>query len=213
MIVSCPACSTRYLLEPAALGPKGRMVRCAKCEHSWHQGPPNDMPREVDLTAPLAGSMPLSTRPPAASRASRGAGLPLLILVLLVLGVAGGYFFRERIIAEWPKTAQIYELLGLPGKVLGAGLEIANVNYTRQQVAGEAVMQIQGDIFNKTDKEITLPPLKAALEDDSGKLLFDWTFGVDRPTIRPGETINFKTETKNPPPEATKLAVTFSSGN
>ncbi len=213
MIVSCPACSTRYLLEPAALGPKGRMVRCVKCEHSWHQFPPSDMPREVDLAMPLAGSVPLPNRPAAAPRASRGAGLPLLILVLLALGVAGGYFFRERIIAEWPKTGQIYELLGLPGKVLGAGLEIANVNYIRQQVAGQMVMQIQGDIFNKTDKEITLPPLKAALEDDSGKLLFDWTFGVDRPTIRPGETINFKTETKSPPSEATKLAVTFSSGS
>jgi predicted Zn finger-like uncharacterized protein len=211
MIVSCPACSTRYLLEPAALGPAGRAVRCVKCEHSWHQVPPHDMPREVDLASPLADGVPLPRRPEAA-RASRGAGLPLLIMVLVVLGLTGGYFFRERIIAEWPKTAQIYELLHLPSKVLGAGLEIANVNYTRQQVAGQAVMQIQGDIFNKTDKEISLPPLKAALEDDSGKLLFDWTFGVDRPTIRPGETINFKTETKNPPPEATKLAVTFSGG-
>ena len=38
-------------------------------------------------------------------------------------------------------------------------------------------------------------------------------FGVDRPTIRPGETINFKTETKNPPAEATKLAVTFAGGS
>ncbi len=193
MIVSCPACSTRYLLEPAALGASGRTVRCAKCEHSWLQGPPSDMPREVDLTTPPAGSIPLPTRPQTAVRVSRGAGLPLLILVLLVLGVAGGYFFRERIIAEWPKSAQIYELLGLPTKV--------------------AVIQVQGDIFNKTDKEITLPPLKVALQDDSGKLLSGWTFGVDRPTIRPGETIAFKTEAKNPPTEATKLTVTFAGGS
>jgi predicted Zn finger-like uncharacterized protein len=213
MIVSCPACSTRYLLEPAALGASGRTVRCAKCEHSWHQGPPSDMPREVDLTIPPAGSVPLPSRVQPAARVSRGAGLPLLILVLLVLGVAGGYFFRERIIAEWPKTAQIYELLGLPTKVVGAGLELDNVNFTRQDVAGQPVIQVQGDIFNKTDKEITLPPLKVALQDDSGKLLSDWTFGVDRPTIRPGETIAFKTETKNPPPEATKLTVTFAGGS
>ena len=213
MIVSCPACSTRYLVEPEALGPKGRMVRCAKCEHSWQQDPPNDMPHEVDLTIPPRGSMPLPERREAARRGSRGAGLPLLIMVLLALGIAGGYFFRERVIAEWPKTAQIYELVGLPTKVLGVGLELANVNFTRQQVAGQTIVQVQGNIFNKTDKEILLPPLKAALQDDSGKLLYDWIFGVDRPTIRPGETISFKTEAKSPPPEATKLTITFSGGS
>lgn len=39
MVLTCPACSTRYLLDPRALG-TGRTVRCAKCGHSWHQPPP-----------------------------------------------------------------------------------------------------------------------------------------------------------------------------
>jgi predicted Zn finger-like uncharacterized protein len=213
MIVNCPACSTRYLVEPVALGPNGRLVRCAKCDHSWQQSPPDDMPLRVDLAAPAPDAVPLPQRPQAITRASRGAGLPLLILVVAALGVAGGYLFRERIIAEWPKTAQFYEMIGLPTKVLGAGLELANVNFTRHDVDGQTIMEVQGDVFNKTDKEIALPPLKVDLRDDSGRLLFDWTFGVDRPIIRPGETINFKTETKNPPPEATKLTVTFAGGD
>jgi predicted Zn finger-like uncharacterized protein len=106
MIVSCPACSTRYLVEPSALGSDGRVVRCVKCEHSWYQAPPDDMPHQVDLAIPLAGSVPLPPRPRAAPGGSRGAGLPVLILVLRALAVAGGYFVRERIVAEWPKTAQ-----------------------------------------------------------------------------------------------------------
>ena len=213
MIVSCPACSTRYLVEPSALGSDGRMVRCAKCEHSWYQAPPDDMPHQVDLAVPPAGSVPLPPRPKAASGGSRGAGLPLLILVLIALAIAGGYFFRERIVAEWPQTAQLYELIGLPTKAVGVGLEISNVNYTRQDVAGQTVMQVQGDIFNKTPKEISVPRLKATLQDDSGKPLLDWTFSVDRPTIRSGETIDFKTEAKNPPAEASKLLITFVPGN
>lgn len=211
MIVSCPACSTRYLVEPSALGAEGRAVRCAKCEHSWFQSPPDDMPREVNLAIPPAGSVPLPVRPKAPA-GSRGAGLPLLIVVVVALGVAGGYFFRDRIVAEWPKTAQIYELLGLPVNTVGAGLELNNIKFTQQDVNGQLVIEVNGDIFNMTNKEIAVPPLQVVLNDTSGKQLFDWTFSIDRPTIHPGETINFKTETKSAPADAAKMMVTFAGG-
>lgn len=40
MIVSCPACATRFSLDAALLGDAGRNVRCAKCSHKWKQLPP-----------------------------------------------------------------------------------------------------------------------------------------------------------------------------
>jgi predicted Zn finger-like uncharacterized protein len=40
VIVSCPACATRFSLDAALLGDAGRTVRCAKCSHKWRQMPP-----------------------------------------------------------------------------------------------------------------------------------------------------------------------------
>jgi hypothetical protein len=170
------------------------------------------MPREVDLTIP-ASNVPLPSRPRAGGGGSRGAGLPLLILVLLGLGIAGGYFFRERIMAEWPKTVQIYELIGLPSKAVGVGLEINNAKFTKQEVSGQSVLEIQCEIFNKTDKDTVIPPLKLELQNDAGMPLRDWTVTVDPAAIRAGETFNFQAESKDPPAEATKLTITFAGGS
>ncbi len=213
MILSCPACSTRYLVEPQALGPKGRQVRCAKCGHSWQQTPPADMPREIDVSLPPPGTLALPESARAGAGGRRGLGLPLLILVLVALGLSGSYFFRARIVAEWPGTAGVYELVGIPVKTVGAGLELTNVAFTWGQAGGATVIDVRGEVSNRTDRDITLPPLRVALSDDQGKQLSNWTFALDRSTIAPGETIVFKTEGKNPPPAATKLQVTFAGGN
>ena len=39
MMLVCSSCNSRYLVNSGDLKPDGRVVRCAKCEHEWFQGP------------------------------------------------------------------------------------------------------------------------------------------------------------------------------
>ena len=45
MVVTCPNCGSRYAVDPLAIGPAGRTVQCARCDHRWFH--------MVEGTAPL----------------------------------------------------------------------------------------------------------------------------------------------------------------
>ena len=66
MIITCPSCSARYVVDPVKIGPGGRTVKCAKCGHAWAQEPP---PPEDDA-APLVEHPPEPAAEPAAEAAA-----------------------------------------------------------------------------------------------------------------------------------------------
>jgi len=70
MILTCPACRTRYVVPDTAVGAAGRQVRCAQCKNSWFQEPARTTEA---VAAPVA-------EPPAPARArttERSAQSPL----------------------------------------------------------------------------------------------------------------------------------------
>lgn len=59
MILTCPACDTKYVVKDGAIPLGGRKVRCASCKHSWHQDPDpvEALPSDEQLPNPLESAM------------------------------------------------------------------------------------------------------------------------------------------------------------
>src|SRR5690348_7295688 len=133
MIVSCPACGARYLVEEAALrGREGRTVRCARCGHTWHQATVSEVPRDNDIAGlesriePALEVPPRPTGayvqafdapprgpPPRPGRSRRLAIRWLVLAILFVLAVLAGVIVaRGAAIAIWPPAARLYALTG-----------------------------------------------------------------------------------------------------
>ena len=58
MILSCPNCATKFKVNPNAIPPEGRTVKCAKCSHKWHADPEADAVAEQGAGTAAASPAP-----------------------------------------------------------------------------------------------------------------------------------------------------------
>jgi predicted Zn finger-like uncharacterized protein len=216
MILTCPACSTRYLVDPATLGRDGRMVRCAKCGHSWMQRPPVDMPKAVDLDIspppeeikpiPVGSSLPAIRKPPP-PKSRKPLAISAIAAALLVL--IGGIYMRQDIVEIWPPSALLFETVGLPVDALGAGLQLQNVRSEKRVEDGITVLVIEGQVVNISNRERPVPPLRAVSLGPDKTRLGDWTFTASHETLLPGEIATFVSQMREPAGVIAEIAITF----
>ncbi len=209
MILACPACRTRYLVEEQDLNrPAGRTVRCATCGHTWRQPQPLVIRDREPATRiepelgvpPRPGRLPVPAAPRRARRRSAVSWAALgLVFVLLALAVLAGIIARGEVMAMWPATARLYAFAGLPATPSGPGLELGEVIPARTADG----LIIEGNITNAGSTAREVPRLRVALRDPNEKEI---QFKIiDPPTARlgPGESAHFKTSFENADETAT----------
>ncbi|HYD97805.1 MAG TPA: DUF3426 domain-containing protein [Alphaproteobacteria bacterium] len=219
MILTCPACSTRYMVDPAAIGTSGRTVRCAKCHHTWHQAPAEDMPQnyeEVDPFPEVARPIPPGSNLPAPIEPRRRRGGQILGWAAFGLAVAAlgaaVVVERARVVTYLPAAAPLYQAVGLdvPAaprltvEVLGD-----TVKPSRRREGDDDIIAISGEVVNTGDRRQAVPPLRAALLNPAGEELQHWIFTATPSELEPGQTAQFDTELRNPPPDAVNFVVAF----
>jgi predicted Zn finger-like uncharacterized protein len=208
VILACPACRTRYLVEEQDLNrPAGRTVRCASCGHTWHQPQPLVIRDREPATRlepelgvpPRPGRLPVPAPRRRPHRRSAVSWVLGLVLVLLVVAVLAVIIARGEVMAMWPAAARLYALAGLPAMQSGPGLELGEVIPAR--TAGGLI--IEGNITNTGSTAREVPRLRVALRDPNEN---ETQFKIiDPPTARlgPGESEHFKTSFDNADETAT----------
>lgn len=205
MIITCPACATRYTLADSAVGPQGRKVRCAKCGHMWWQSPEEEEPffhpDEVTEFHPVPPPPPppppkraaAAARTPEAPGARRRAliGWGGFVAVLAVIGAAG-YFGRATIVRLWSPAALFYETVGLPVEPPGAGLELQNLRSEQKTEDGKPVLMVDGQIVNVSEALRTVPALRVTALGADRQPLKSWTVEPVPSQILPGEIATFR---------------------
>jgi predicted Zn finger-like uncharacterized protein len=219
MILTCPECSTRYVVDPAAIGASGRTVRCSRCEHSWAEPPPkelsaSDPPRRQPLSAerPFPGRRPKGTNLPALpSEPPRRAPAILWVLVIVVFfgSIGAAIWYRDLIMSRVPEAEIVFSLVGLGPEAAGAGLQLQVSNPDYKSRDGKRVVTIKGVVVNISDKVRAVPELIVKVYDKNKKVLFEKRFAPSSPNLLVKQRISFATELIDPPAAGTGIEVTF----
>ncbi len=225
MILTCSACKTRYMVDPAAIGPRGRTVKCAKCGHQWAQppAPPELRAESVKLTRPPAAAV-AATRAQTRNlpgfpvqRQPRGvvaAGWAALAAVILALAT-GTWLGREALVEAWPATTRLYRLVGVAVAVEppGAGLEVRVLVPRRTVENGIPVLLIEGEVVNVSDTPRPAPQFTATLRDHDDEVVQQWTFSAGVEPLQPQQRVSFQSRFENPSSTATDIKIFFTDFN
>jgi predicted Zn finger-like uncharacterized protein len=236
MIVVCPQCNTRYLVDPRALGADGRRVRCAQCSHTWHHKPPAEALAELESVAAPAVQEPAARdqrvepqfdRPPLAEQqeSEHRIQLPALtqprrrpwvavgwVVLLVVVGLAAGgaVWERDAVIRIWPPSGRLYALFGLsvpqPSDVLKVTAQAR-----RDEENGVPRLVIEGEVANISPEAQSVPKLKVELKDAGNRVVQSWSFDVSTDRLLPGASVPFTTSVARPSDAATDMSVTFTA--
>jgi len=225
MILTCPACGTRYQMADDKFGTSPRTIRCARCKHDWVEYPvsaPMAPPPAPDANSefvntshsklpplpPEAVSDDTSTfmavaleRP--AHRAKQRLYLGLFALSFVVVGgVAALLMLQTPLLKMFPQLEQVYKPLGLMHEVSTPsynGLAITGVTRELEDMNGMTSLVFRGQVHNQTTADMPVPNIEVKLFDERGVMLDYWKVQPDHNTLKPGATTGWACRFYNAP--------------
>lgn len=216
MIISCPACSTKFVVDAKKLGPDGRRVRCGNCGHMWHQTVPAgqfsqpevvlDPPPDRIRPIPPGSGLPVPVRKPRSNA-------PLIALAtfaaVICVMLVGAVVAREQIVQAWPASARLYAVAGLAVEPPGAGLILQNIRSEQRFEEATPVLRVTGQVANVSQTVREVPEIRAVSLDAQRRPIQSWKFTATPTRLLPGEVATFDTVSKEPGENVAQVTVSF----
>ncbi len=205
MILTCPNCTTRFLLSAQALAPDGRTVKCSNCEQEWFETPDEDelfggsddgadgtdtyltqehedIPDAIKPFNEYVEEHQQNDADTDEQSKTKEGGRAAGYLAAAVAGVAvfGALLaLKPAVYTAFPASAGFYHMFGFDVSVPGEGLVFDRV---KVNALNEESILIEGTIINKTSEIQTLHPIEASIRDEAGKV-------IDKTVLRPPSNI------------------------
>jgi predicted Zn finger-like uncharacterized protein len=232
MQIVCPNCSARYMVDPAAIGPRGRTVQCFRCGHRWMAYVEVE-PAEPVLTdtRPVPDfvirpqnhdySVALPAIPP-----ERGmpTWLKIALGLLILIGVVGGvaYALRDQLSGAAPaatpagptaKPTTTTPPAKPPAPPQSApasapavpALMLDKVNI--EAVPGARAIVASGDIVNTSTAEVTPRRIRFTFKDKDRQPLGERAYDLKPDKIAPLGRQPFRQQVDDPPAGAVDVDV------
>ncbi len=234
MILTCPACSTRYYADDGLIGANGRSVRCAACGNTWFaeaslvlDSSVGEAARKPALTrenvermrrqgapSPASSSAALRFRQQQAERVRKERARATIVtwgatgLAICATG-AGVVAVRQDVAELWPESASAFTALGLDVNVYG--LEIMDLQVSRDFDGATPIVIVTGEVRNIGGDFKESPPLRLTLRDEHANPVFEIVQALPVGDIAPGAATPFSIRIENPPLNAVDLEASFAS--
>jgi hypothetical protein len=152
--------------------------------------------------------MGIDPAPASARWKSLAVAIGWLMLALVVASVIGTFVLApSAVVSALPGAARLYSLFGMPVGSDGLAFEGVQYNWTSQD--GQDVLEVQGEVVNKTSRPIAVPALVIALQDELGNEVSQWTTETSEQELAAAEHARFLRQIPSPPSNVRSVKVHF----
>ncbi len=204
MIVTCPSCDTRYNLTAQQVGPKGRKIRCASCQHEWQQ-PPLEI-EESTPKPPLPPQSQFTHTPSDAEILSKKwitLGIGLVVTVVLILLGSLIWLLKDssstNTIAAYSNVYSSNSNTSTDPIYTPTGLVMSGIERDVVEDANLTILLFRGKVTNTNSTITHIPEIRVQLLDKKGIELDFWPADIQKTTLKPGETTPWTVRFLNPP--------------